>query len=221
MFLSVLLQITETEAGTTQSMIDLIKAGGWTMYPQFAFSLLAIYIIVERVLAFKAAGKDSQAFMDKVKTAVNAKDVKGAMALCDAENTPVARMIHKGLRRLGNPLKAIEESIENVGKIEIDSLEKNLNLLATISGAAPMLGFLGTVLGMISTFNVIANEGSANMDSMAAGISEAMITTATGLIIGITAYVAYSFLSTSLQKIIHRMEFTVIEFMDILQEPSK
>lgn len=221
MLLNLFAQITETEAHTTKTMIDMIKAGGWTMVPQFAFSLVAIYIIVERLLAFKAANKDAHQFMEKVKVAVNSKDIKAAMTLCDTENTPVARMIHKGLRRLGNPLKAIEESIENVGKIEIDRLEKNLNLLATIAGAAPMLGFLGTVLGMISTFNVIANEGNANMDSMAAGISEAMITTATGLIIGIIAYVAYNFLSTRLQKIVHSMETSVIDFMDMLQEPSK
>lgn len=213
-------QLVEAEAATSKSALDMIKEGGWTMIPLFLLSLGAIFILVERWITFKSANKDPQVFMDRVKAAVNSKDIKGAIALCEAENSPTSRMILKGLRRLGNPLKTIEEAIENVGKIEMDRLEKNLSMLATIAGAAPMIGFLGTVLGMIETFTVIAS-GSTTVDSMAGGISTAMITTATGLIVGIIAYVAYNFLASRLQKIVHRMEHAAIDFLDILQEPQK
>lgn len=221
MLLNLFAQITETEAKTAKTALDMIKEGGWTMVPIFLLSVLAIYIMIERSLAFNSANKETPQFMNRVKEAVNSKDIKAAIAVCESEDTPTSRMILKGLKRLGNSLKAIEESIENVGKIEIDRLEKNLTLLATIAGAGPMLGFLGTVLGMIKTFNVIAMEGSANMNSMAGGISEAMITTAAGLIVGIIAYVGYNFLSARLQKIVHRMEHASIDFLDLLQEPTK
>jgi biopolymer transport protein ExbB len=220
MLLNLFAQLTQD--GTTQkTMLDMIKEGGWTMVPLFALSFLAVYIFIERTLAFQVASKDPKNFMDRVTKAVNEKDIKSAIAICESENSPISRMIQKGLRRLGNPLKTIEESIENVGKLEIDRLEKNLSLMATIAGAAPMIGFLGTVLGMIETFNVISLQGSANMKDMSGGISTAMITTAAGLIVGIFAYFSYNFLSAKIQKIVHRMEQSSLDFLDILQEPQK
>jgi biopolymer transport protein ExbB len=221
MLLNLFLQQVVAEPATNKTMLDMIKEGGWTMIPLFLLSFLAIYIIIERLLAYHNITKKPEEFMEKVKKAFYDKDIKAAIAICESENSPVSRMILKGLKRLGNPLKNIEESVENVGKLEIDRLERNLTMLATVSGAAPMLGFLGTVTGMISTFNVIAQEGNASLNSMASGISEALITTVTGLIIGIIAYVAYSLLTSRLQKIIHKMEHASIEFIDLLQEPQK
>ena len=139
---------------------------------------------------------------------------------CQQSDTPIGRMIGKGLSRIGSPLKNIEVSIENVGKIEIYNLEKNLSLLATISGAAPMIGFLGTVTGMIRAFISIAQEeGAVSPKLLSAGIYEAMLTTAAGLFVGIIAYLGYNYLVTRVQKIVHNMEYTSIDFIDLLQEP--
>ena len=214
-------KIVETEGETSVTMLDLIKDGGVTMFPLFILSVLAIYIFIERFLAFRVASKAPASFMSTINEMVAKQDIKGALAYSQQENSPLGRMMQKGLTRLGNPLKNIEESIQNVGKMEVDRLEKNMTTLATIAGAAPMLGFLGTVLGMIKTFQNIAKAGNVGVNDMAGGISEAMVTTATGLIVGIGAYVAYNFLTAKMQKIIHRLEHASIEFLDLLQEPQK
>jgi biopolymer transport protein ExbB len=147
-------------------------------------------------------------------------DINGAKILCAQYDNPVARMIEKGVSRIGSPLKNIEASIENVGKIEVFRLEKNLSVLATIAGAAPMIGFLGTVIGMVSAFISIAQEeGSVSPKLLADGIYTAMITTVAGLIVGIIAYLAYNFLVTRVSKVVHKMEYSSIEFIDLLQEP--
>lgn len=221
MLLNLFAQISEENAKTSTSIIDLIKQGGITMIPLFILSLIAVYIFIERFLAFKQASKAPENFMETVNDMVAKQDIDGALSHCQQENSALGRMMAKGLSRLGNPLKMIEESIENVGKVETDRLEKNMTTLATIAGAAPMLGFLGTVLGMIKTFQVISSEGNVGVSDMAGGISEAMVTTATGLIVGIMAYIAYNYLSAKLQTIIHRLEHSSIEFLDLLQEPQK
>lgn len=222
MFLNLFAQkIIETDEVTSVTIIDLIKDGGITMIPLFILSIFAIYIFVDRFLAFRAASKAPEDFMPTINELVAKKDIKGALAYSRKENSPIGRMMEKGLSRLGNPLKTIEESIENVGKMEVDRLEKNMTTLATIAGAAPMLGFLGTVLGMIKTFQSIAQAVNVGVSDMAGGISEAMVTTATGLIVGIGAYIAYNYLTARLQKIIHGIEHASIEFLDLLQEPQK
>ena len=148
-------------------------------------------------------------------------DINGAKMLCAQQDSPVGRMIQKGLSRIGSPLKNIEASIENVGKLEIFKLEKNLSALATIAGAAPMMGFLGTVIGMVQAFIAIAQEeGSVSPKLLSSGIYTAMITTVAGLFVGIMAYLAYNFLVSRVQKVIHKMEYTSIEFIDLLQEPQ-
>jgi len=205
----------------TKTLIDIIKDGGWTMVPLFLLSVAAIYILIERFLTIQAASKKSSSFMPKIKEAISKKDLDSAIETCKSFDSPASRMIEKGIRRLGSPVKSIEEAIENVGKIEIDRLEKGMSALATIAGAAPMIGFLGTVLGMMETFQSIVNLGNANVSDMAGGISTAMITTATGLIVGIIAYVAYNYLSAKLQRVIHNMEHSSIEFLDLLHEPQK
>ena len=204
-----------------ESLVDLILKGGWTMLPLFLLSIIAIYIFVERILTIRAASKRPKKFIEDVKRYVVEGQVDKALALCKELNTPVARMIEKGISRIGSPLNTIETSIENVGKLEINELERNLSSLATIAGAGPMIGFLGTVLGMIDAFRVIANQTNPATSDMASGIYEAMITTAGGLIVGLIAYVAYNYCTSQIQKIIRRMEHSSIEFIDLLQEPQK
>jgi biopolymer transport protein ExbB len=212
------------EAGASDasvSLIDLALAGGWAMIPLVLLSLAAVYIFVERYLTLKKAAKNPEGFGDRIKSMVLAGDINGAKMLCAQTNTPVSRMLGKGVSRIGNPLKNIETSIENVGKIEISKLERNLAALATIAGAAPMLGFLGTVTGMIQAFIAIAQaEGSVSPQLLSAGIYQAMVTTATGLIIGLPAYVGYNYLVGKIDSIVHAMEYSSIEFIDLLQEPQ-
>lgn len=218
-----LLQIVDTQLPTeaTQvSFLDLIVKGGWVMIPLLILSVVAIGLFIERFLTISSAKKMSKTFMEDVKEKVLAGDIAKAKEICKTEDTPIARMIEKGVSRIGNPLKDIEVAIENAGKIEINRLENNLSTLATIAGAGPMIGFLGTVIGMINSFMVMAQNGGADVAGMAGGIYEAMITTAGGLIVGLVAYIAYNYLSSLLQKIVYNMEFTSVDFIDLLQEPT-
>lgn len=208
-------------ASSSVELIDLALAGGWAMIPLAILSLAAVYIFVERYLTLKKAAKNPEGFNDRIKSMVLAGDINGAKMMCAQTNTPVSRMLAKGITRIGNPLKNIETSIENVGKIEISKLEKNLSSLATIAGAAPMLGFLGTVTGMIQAFIAIAQaEGTISPQLLSGGIYQAMVTTAAGLIIGLPAYVGYNYLVSKIDSIVHSMEYSSIEFLDLLQEPQ-
>ena len=200
-------------------LFDLLVKGGYMMIPLYALFVLAIYIFVERMINLKKASKTPKGMVDQVKMMVQSGNIQQAKMICQGEDTPVSNMIAKGLERIGSPLKNIEVAIENVGKVEIYKLEKNLNLLATISGAAPMIGFLGTVTGMIQAFIAIAQEeGMISPKLLSAGIYEAMITTAAGLVVGILAYLGYNYLVSQVSKLIHNMEYTTIEFIDLLQE---
>lgn len=203
------------------SVLDLAIQGGFMMVPIFLLSVIAIYLFFERLMIINKANQNPEQFMGRVKESVLKGDINGAKFLCAQQDSPVARMIQKGLSRIGSPLKNIEASIENVGKLEIFKLEKNLSSIATIAGAAPMMGFLGTVIGMVEAFMAIAQEeGSVSPKLLSSGIYVAMITTVAGLIVGIMAYLAYNFLVTRVQKVIHKMEYTSIEFIDLLQEPQ-
>ncbi|KEO74008.1 MotA/TolQ/ExbB proton channel family protein [Anditalea andensis] len=200
-------------------LLDLLIAGGYMMIPLYLLFILAIFIFVERLITLRKAAKTPKGLIDQVKMMVQGGDIPRAKMVCQGENTPVANMISKGLDRIGSPLKNIEVAIENVGKIEIYKLEKNLGLLATVSGAAPMIGFLGTVAGMIRAFiGVAQEEGMVSPKLLSTGIYEAMITTATGLVVGIIAYLGYNYLVGQVSKLIHSMEYTTIEFIDLLQE---
>jgi biopolymer transport protein ExbB len=223
-----LLQISTLPADTlavggereSLAIIDLLIKGGFMMIPIFILSIVAVYVFVERIMTIRQAAKTPEGFMDNIKRLVASGDINGAKVLSAQSSSPIARMIEKGVSRIGSPLKNIEVSIENVGKIEIYRLEKNLSLLATISGAAPMLGFLGTVTGMIQAFIAIAQEeGAVSPKLLSGGIYEAMITTAAGLFVGIIAYLGYNYLVTRVQKVVHNMEYTSIDFIDLLQEP--
>jgi len=204
---------------TAIGLMDLLIAGGYMMIPLYLLFILAIFIFVERLITLRKASKTPKNLLDQVKMMVQGGDIPRAKMVCHGENTPVANMISKGLDRIGSPLKNIEVAIENVGKIEIYKLEKNLGLLATVSGAAPMIGFLGTVAGMIRAFiGVAQEEGMVSPKLLSTGIYEAMITTATGLVVGIIAYLGYNYLVGQVSKLIHSMEYTTIEFIDLLQE---
>jgi biopolymer transport protein ExbB len=199
---------TEAPAASI-GLLDLLLKGGFMMIP--------LYLLF--VLVIKKASKTPAHLLDQVKVLVQTGQVEKAKMLCTGENTPVANMIRKGIERIGSPLKNIEVAIENVGKLEIYKLEKNLGILATVSGAAPMIGFLGTVTGMIQAFISIAQEdGMVSPKLLSSGIYEAMITTAAGLVVGIIAYLGYNYLVTQVSKLIHHMEYTTIEFIDLLQE---
>lgn len=200
-------------------LLDLLIKGGYMMIPLYILFVVAIFIIVERMITLRKAAKSPKHLMDQIKILVQGGKIDQAKALCMGENTPVANMISKGLERIGSPLKNIEVAIENVGKIEIYKLEKNLGTLATVAGAAPMIGFLGTVAGMIQAFIAVAQEeGMVSPKLLSTGIYEAMITTASGLVVGIIAYLGYNYLVSQVSKLVHSMEYTSIEFIDILQE---
>lgn len=200
-------------------LLDLLITGGYMMIPLYLLFVLAIFIFFERLLTLKKASSTSSHLMDQVKILVQSGQIEKAKIICAGEKTPVANMIAKGIERIGSPLKNIEVSIENVGKVEIYKLEKNLNLLATVSGAAPMIGFLGTVTGMIQAFIAIAQEeGMVSPKLLSSGIYEAMITTAAGLVVGIVAYLGYNYLVTQVSKLVHNMEYSSIEFIDLLQD---
>ena len=213
--------ITETAARPTKSLLDLIISGGWTMIPIGILLVMAIFILIERYLTIRRANKDPEEFFGELREKVRSGDIEGAKSVCKSINTPASRMILKGLSRLNSSMSDIRESIENVGKVEIFRLEKRLPILATIAGAAPMLGFLGTVTGLISAFNeIVFREGNAKPVDLADGIAEAMITTVAGLIVGILAYLAYNILTSAVNSVVYKLELTSMNFIDLLQEPA-
>jgi biopolymer transport protein ExbB len=203
------------------SVLELLMEGGWyIMIPLAILSILAIYIFIERTLAINKALKEEKDFMDKIKDYINDGKLDSAKNLCATSNTPIARMLEKGISRIGKSLQDIRVAIENVGKLEIYLLEKNLSTLATIAGAAPMIGFLGTVIGMVQVFLDMEAAGTVQVDDISSGTKQAMVTTIVGLIVGIIAYMAYNYLVNKVSKVIHKMESSSLEFIDILEEPG-
>jgi biopolymer transport protein ExbB len=207
-----------------QSLMDVITSGGplgvAIVIVLIALSIIALYIFVERYLNIKRAGKVDENFMNNIRANVGAGNIQAARALCQNTDSPVARMVEKGLMRIGKPLRDIDAAIENVGNLEIFRLEKNLSTLASIAGAAPMIGFFGTVTGMIMAFYEMATAENVTPDVLAGGIYQALITTAFGLFIGILAFVGYNILVANVEKVVFKMERSTVEFMDLLQEPS-
>lgn len=207
-----------------ESIVDLVTQGGpmgiAIVLILLILSVLAVAIFLERYVTIKKASRIDQSFVDNIKASVAAGNIEGAKALARSKDTPVARMIEKGLMRIGKPLKDIDAAIENVGNLEVFKLEKNLSTLASIAGAAPMIGFFGTVTGMILAFYTMATEQNVTPDVLASGIYQALITTAMGLMVGIFAFVGYNLLVANVEKVVYNMEQTTVEFMDMLQEPS-
>ena len=202
-------------------VLELLLDSWYITVPLMVMSFIAIFIFFERSTAIRKAAKEDEDFMAKLKDHLSAGNLDSARNLCEKSGTPIARMLHKGIARIGKPLKDISTSIENVGKLEIYILEKGLSTLATIAGAAPMLGFLGTVIGMMNVFSTMRGKGSVSVEAISGGTYEAMITTIVGLIVGIIAYMAYNHLVSRVSKVIHKMEARSIEFIDILEEPAR
>jgi len=224
-----LLQITTTTAGTvpaqgelTLSLWDLALKGGWIMIVLGIISIITIYVFVDRFIAIRNANKKDDKFMDNIREYILDGKIDNALALCKAQNSPLSRMIEKGINRIGRPLNDINAAVENVGKLEVANLEKSIAILATAAGASPMLGFLGTVTGMVKAFYNMANAGN-NIDItlLSSGIYEAMVTTVGGLIVGIIAYIAYNYLVVRIENLVYQLERSTTEFMDLLNEPVK
>jgi len=209
----------------TLSIIELITSGGvagqFIIAVLFLMLILATYIYFERLFAIKAASKIDSNFMNQIKDHVTNGKIDSAQILCAQVNSPVSRLIGKGISRIGKPLADINTALENAGRLEIYQLEKNVSMLATISGAGPMIGFLGTVIGMILAIFELANAGGTiQMDVLASGLYTAMTTTVAGLIVGIVAFMAYNHLVVKTDKVVYQMEANSLEFLDHLNEPS-
>ena len=209
----------------TLSIIELVTTGGTAgiiiIALLFVLLIMAIYIYFERLFAIKESSKVDANFMNQIKDFVSNGKIESAQNLCTSVDSPVSRLISKGVSRIGKPLEDINTAIENAGRLEIYSLEKNVSVLATISGAAPMIGFLGTVIGMILSIFEIANSGgSIDIKTLADGLYTAMTTTVGGFIVGIVAYIAYNHLVVKTDKVVYQMEANSLEFLDLLNEPS-
>jgi biopolymer transport protein ExbB len=213
----------DREVGT-QSFFDILIESGplgiIIVLMLLILSVIALYIFVERYLTIKRAGQVDQSFMNSIRANVQSGNIPGAKALCQSTDSPIARMVEKGIQRIGKPLRDIDAAIENVGNLEVFKLEKNLSTLASIAGAAPMIGFFGTVTGMIMAFYRMSTEQNVTPDLLAGGIYQALLTTAFGLFVGILAFIGYNVLVANVEKVVFKMERTTVEFMDLLQEPS-
>lgn len=215
--------VTADTAGNMElTLLDLAIKGGWVMIPIILLSFVAAYIFIERYYVIRKATKEDQNFMNRIKDYIHDGKIEAALALCRSTDSPSARMIEKGISRLGRPLHDISTAIENVGKLEISKLEKSFPTLATITGAEPMLGFLGTVIGMVRSFYAMSQAGNnIEVSLLSDGIYTALITTVAGLLVGILGYFAYNTLVVRVERVVFNLEATLTEFMDILNEPVK
>ena len=203
------------------SLIDMAMKGGWLMIPLVILSIVTIYMFGMKWWAIRKATKVDPNFMKDIRDFIHEGKMKSAISLCQKTDTPVARLVEKGIERMGRPLQDIQTAVENMGNVEVARLEKGLPMLATIAGGAPMIGFLGTVMGMVQAFFNMAQAGS-NIDItlVSGGIYTAMVTTVAGLIVGIMAYFGYNFLTSQVSDVVFKMQNTTVEFMDMLHEPA-
>lgn len=219
--------VMPVSAGTTAApvaelnMWDLLLKGGVIMIPLLILSILAIYIFIERAVVIRKAAREDRTFMDRIKDYIHEGDVDAALNLCKKTDTPYARLIEKGITRLGRPMNDVLVAIENVGNLEVAKLEKGFPWLATAAAGAPMLGFLGTVTGMVRAFYNMASAGtSADITTLSGGIYEALVTTVAGLVVGIIALFAYNYLVARVDGVVNQLEAKTMEFMDLLNEPA-
>ena len=231
MFSMLQIQTVANELGTTAlpeqpteirlSLMELATKGGWIMIVLAALFAIAVYIFIERFIAVSRATKYDGSFMERIREYMKEGKVDSAKALCRGNSTPISRMIEKGLSRLGRPLNDINSAIENVGNLEVSQLEKGVSIMAMIASAAPMIGFLGTVTGMIKAFYNMSMAGNnIDIELLSSGIYEAMVTTVGGLIVGIVAYIFHAIITTRIQKVVNLLEVKASEFMDVLNEPA-
>ena len=211
-----------TEAGQ-MSLWQLFNSGGWLMWVLLALGGVTIFIFVERFLAIRKASKGmNMGFMNRIRDAISDGNIRAAIDMCRRSNTPIARMVEKGIERLGRPMADVQSAIENVANLEVSKLENGLPFLATVAGGAPMIGFLGTVIGMVQTFMDMSSAGgTVDMALLSGGMYVAMVTTVGGLLVGIPAYFGYNYLVAAIEKLVFRMEANSIAFMDILNQPAQ
>ena len=200
---------------------DLIIKGGWVMIPIGVLAVLGLVIFFERFFTISKASRNDSNLMIQVRSSIMTDNLESAKAICRNSNTPLGRMLQKGLLRIGRPIKDIEGAIENVGKLEVSKLDKNIGILGIVAGIAPMFGFLGTIIGVIKIFYDISATGNLSISVISGGLYVKMITSAAGLMVGIVAYVGYHILNIMVEKVILRLETDAIEFIDLLEEPSK
>ena len=212
--------VPSTTKEDTISLLDLIVKGGYLMIPLGLLSLITIYVIIERYITIRRASKNDSNFMNNIKDFVKNGNIEAAKSLCKNSTSPQAKMIEKGIARIGKPIKEIETSIENVGKLEVNKLEKNLSILGIVAGIAPMVGFVGTIWGVIKIFYDISLQDNISIGIISSGLYQKMITSLGGLTIGIFAFISYHWLSIMVDKVVQNMESNSIEFMDILQESN-
>ena len=215
------METATTPVPATMSLWDLCLQGGWSMIPLALLLLLCVYVFVERLVVLRAAGREDANFMNRIRGYIHEGEIESALNLCRATATPEARLIEKGISRIGRPVNDVLVAIENTGNLEVAGLSRGLPWLATTAAGAPMIGFLGTVIGMVQAFFAIASAGSsATSDSFASGIYAALVTTVAGLIVGIVAMFAYNYLVARVNKLMNRMEARTMDFMDLLNEPA-
>jgi biopolymer transport protein ExbB len=200
---------------------DLLMKGGWIMLPIGILAVLGLVIFFERYFTIRKAAKDESHLMSQVRSSIVTGNLDSAIAICKNSNSPLGRMLAKGLLRIGRPIKDIEGAIENIGKLEVSKLEKNIGILGIIAGIAPMLGFLGTIAGVIKIFYDISKTDNISMGVISGGLYVKMVTSAAGLFVGLVAYVCYHILNMMVDKVILKLETDAIEFIDLLEEPSK
>jgi len=203
------------------SMWDLLQKGGFIMYPLYFLLVITIFVFFERLIAISKASKIEAGFMNIIRDNIISGNIAAARNLAKNTNNPVARMIDKGIQRIGKSIDAIEKSMENVGKLEMYKMERNLSILSLVAGIAPMFGFLGTIVGMVQLFYGIASTGEYTLGTIAGGIYTKMVTSASGLIIGLIAFVGHNYLSTQIDKTANKMESASADFIDMLQEPTR
>jgi biopolymer transport protein ExbB len=208
------------QAPSSISLWDFIVKGGPIMIPIGLLSVITLYIFIERYIVIKNASKIDKGFMNQIHDFMHKGNIDAAKTLCRNTDSAIARMIEKGISRIGRPIKDIEAAVENVGKLEVHKMEKNMSILGIIAGIAPMFGFVGTIIGVIKIFYNISLADNISIGLIAGGLYEKMITSASGLVVGIVAYVGYHYLSVMTDKVIFKMESNAVEFIDLLQEPT-
>jgi biopolymer transport protein ExbB len=234
--MSLLLQITQTAVDTMANQnlsfpntepvkekltfLELLMKGGWIMIPLLILAVLAVFFTIERFLTIRRASRIDQHFMANIRDYLLNSKMEAAVMLCRNTNTPIARLLGKGIKRIGKPIKEVESAVESEGRLEIYKLERNMNYLAIIAGIAPMMGFVGTISGVIKIFYNISVEKVISIDAIAGGLYEKMITSAAGLLVGIFAYICYNLLNTMIDRISYMLEANAVDFIDLIQEPT-
>ncbi|WP_024995072.1 MotA/TolQ/ExbB proton channel family protein [Phocaeicola paurosaccharolyticus] len=212
--------LTPVEGAPEMNLWDMTLKGGWIMGVLALLSIICFYIFFERLAVIRKAAREDPLFMERIRDYIRNGEIKSAVNFCRVTNTPSSRMIEKGITRMGRPIADVQAAIENTGNIEVAKLENGLPIMATIAGGAPMLGFLGTVTGMVRAFWEMANAGNnIDISLLSGGIYEAMITTVGGLVVGIAAMFAYNYVVTRVDKVVNQMEARTMMFMDLLNEP--